>query len=118
MQYSIILLQYFVMIINNICFTFFPGLKQLPSQHTLNTPVDTPLPPNTPSQKLQQQFFPSSMSMDMDSHRNSTIIPNRHSRYGSSADINGFSTLGTTRSYRTANFNNFSTSCDPLKDLG
>merc|ERR1719350_464552 len=45
------------------------------------------------------------------------MIPNRHSRYGSSADINGFSTLGTNRSYRTANFNNFSTSCDPLKDL-
>ena len=57
MQYTI-LLHYFVKIINYICFTFFPGLKQLPSQHTLNTPVDTPLPPNTPSQKLQQQFFP------------------------------------------------------------
>ena len=92
-----------------------PGMR-LPSQHTLNTPVDTPLPPATPSQK----FFPDQMSLPNENHRNSTmIIQNRNSRYGSSVDFNNGTwnngTLGT-RSLRQSNY--ISTSCDPLKDLG
>ena len=83
------------------------------SQHTLNTPVDTPLPPATPTQK----FFPPGMTLPHGNelnHRNSAII-SRHSRYGSSVAIpDGFSTLGS-RSLRHSNM--FSPSCDPLKAL-
>jgi hypothetical protein len=89
-----------------------PG--RLVSQHTLSTPVDTPLPPATPTQK----FFPSNMAIHDGDHRNSTMIPasQRHSRYGSSVAIDGFSTLGS-RSLRHSN-NFFHSSCDPLKALG
>ena len=94
-----------------------PGMR-LPSQHTLNTPVDTPLPPATPSQKFfpSDMTFPNGMGGPDINHRHSTLIPNRNSRYASHSDVNGFSTLGTNRSLRLSNFP--SSSCDPLKDLG
>ena len=90
-----------------------PG--RMPSQHTLNTPVDTPLP-STPTQK----FFPPNMPPPSyhDSLRHSTVgrQHTRQSRYSSATGINdGFSTMGS-RSLRNSNF--FSTSCDPLKLLG
>merc|ERR1719384_413875 len=67
---------------------------KMASQHTLNTPVDTPLPPATPTQKF---VFPSHGLTLPGDHRNSTMIhSNRHSRYGSNAAITeGFSTLGS-----------------------
>ena len=94
-----------------------PGMR-LPSQHTLNTPVDTPLPPATPSQKFfpSDMTFPNGMGGPDINHRHSTLIPNRNSRHASHSDVNGFSTLGTNRSLRLSNFP--SSSCDPLKDLG
>ena len=90
---------------------FNPG-GRMSSQHTLNTPVETPLPPATPTQK----FFPPGMTLPSElSHRNSAVF-NRHSKYGSSVAIpDGFSTLGS-RSLRHSNM--FSPSCDPLKALG
>ena len=88
---------------------YFNPNGQMSSQHTLSTPVETPLPP-TPTQK----FFPPGMTLpsDMMSHRSSQIINStRHSRYGSNAAIpDGFSTLGSRRPIS----NRFSTSGEPL----
>lgn len=90
---------------------FNPG-GRMSSQQTLHTPVETPLPPPTPTQK----FFPPGMTLPSESHRNSAYLSHRHSRFGSSAAIpDGFSTLGS-RSLRHSNM--FSPSCDPLKALG
>ena len=89
---------------------------RIPSQHTLNTPVDTPQP-STPTQK----FFPPNMPPPTynDTMRTSHMIgapqSHRQSRYCSTIGINdGFSTLGS-RSLRHTNFSN---SCDPLKHNG
>ena len=95
------------------------------SQHTLNTPVDTPLAPSTPTQKFTFQLpnvvgppaYPGGPRGQYPSNRHST-------RYNSAHTINeGFSTMGGggpgggSRSLqRHSNF--FSTSCDPLKLLG
>ena len=89
---------------------------KMASQHTLNTPVDTPLPPPTPTQKF---FFPGGFTLpgDQASHRNSTMIhSNRQSRYGSSVQIteNGFSTLGS----RGLRHSTMYSSENPLKALG
>ena len=73
---------------------YFNPNGRMSSQHTLNTPVDTPVPPATPSQK----FFPPGMTLPSDmSHRNSQILNgnSRHSRYGSQQIPEGFSTLGS-----------------------
>ena len=117
-----------------------PG--RIPSNHTLNTPVDTPCLPSTPTQKffphsmpppsyhdsmvhinngiqqnLHQNGLPISMNAMQPHTSQSTSLYNRHSRYGgSSTGINdGFSTLGTRSLRHPSNF--FSTSCDPLKLL-
>ena len=109
-----------------------PG--RMPSQHTLNTPVDTPLAPSTPTQKFTfpppggSQQAPPSYHTAVNGGgstvgRGGVGYPpsNRHStRYNSSHAINeGFSTMGPMGSrslQRHSNF--FSTSCDPLKLLG
>ena len=116
-----------------------PG--RIPSNNTLNTPVDTPCLPSTPTQKffphnmpppsyhdsmvhinngiqqqnLNQNGLPSNMNTMQPNTQQSTNLYNRHSRYGGSTiGINdGFSTLGN-RSLRNTFF---STSCDPLKLL-
>merc|ERR1719210_3078144 len=116
-----------------------PG--RIPSNHTLNTPVDTPCLPSTPTQKffphnmpppsyhdsmvhinngipqqnLNQNGLPVSMNTMQPNHHQPATLYNRHSRYGgSTTGINdGFSTLGN-RSLRNTFF---STSCDPLKLL-
>ena len=116
-----------------------PG--RIPSNHTLNTPVDTPCLPSTPTQKffphnmpppsyhdsmvhinngipqqnLNQNGLPVSMNTMQPNHHQPATLHNRHSRYGgSTTGINdGFSTLGN-RSLRNTFF---STSCDPLKLL-
>jgi len=87
---------------------------RIPSQHTLNTPVDTPQP-STPTQK----FFPPNVPPPSynDTIRTSTMHggPHRQSRYSSTIGINdGFSTLGS----KTIRASNFSSSCDPLKYSG
>ena len=76
---------------------------KMASQHTLNTPVDTPLPPATPTQKFQFPGF--TLPGDQISHRNSTMIhSNRQSRYGSSAALTqGFSTLDS-RAFRHSTY--------------
>ena len=118
-----------------------PGRIQ--SNQTLNTPVDTPCLPSTPTQKffpqnmpppsyhdsmfhlnnglqqnVNQNGLPMSMNTMQPQNAQSTSLYNRHSRYGgSTTGINdGFSTLGT-RSLRPISTNFFSTSCDPLKLL-
>ena len=101
-----------------------PG--RMPSQHTLNTPVDTPLAPSTPTQKFTFQLpavgggGPPAYQMGGGGNRMGQYpASNRHStRYNSAHTINeGFSTMGGSRSLqRHSNF--FSTSCDPLKLLG
>ncbi len=100
-----------------------PG--RIPSSHTLNTPVDTPIQPSTPTQK----FFPPTMPPPSyhDTLRHSTHVVDGgqqmrgvgpgSSRYGSHMTVNeGFNTLGT-RSLRYSS-NILSASCDPLKLLG
>jgi L1 cell adhesion molecule len=90
---------------------------RIPSQHTLNTPVDTPQP-STPTQK----FFPPNMPPPSyndtlrTSHNMMTGPPShRQSRYCSTIGINdGFSTMGS----RNMRHSNFSNSCDPLKYNG
>ncbi len=89
--------------------------NKMASQNTLSTPVDTPLPPATPTQK----FFPSTLALHNGgghlSNRNSTILPSqsRHSRYASSITVNqpGFSTMGSKSLNRHSTF---SASVDPL----
>ena len=87
-----------------------PG--QMQSSHTLNTPVDTPLQPSTPTQKFSFNMPPSYT----DTMRNSSY----HGRqgYGSQFAVNnaGTNTLGS-RSLRYGS-NILSASCDPLKFLG
>ncbi len=95
-----------------------PG--RMPSSHTLNTPVDTPILPSTPTQK----FFPPNMpppsyqdTLRHSTHQNGGAHVNRGSRYGSHMTVNeGFNTLGS-RSLRYSS-NILSASCDPLKFLG
>jgi len=87
------------------------------SAHTLNTPVDTPLQPSTPTQK----FFPPGMpppsyqdALTRQQQQHHSRPPQRNSRYGSHMTVNeGFGTLGT-RSLRYSS-NILSASCDPLK---
>ena len=118
-----------------------PG--RIPSNQTLNTPVDTPCLPSTPTQKffphnmpppsyhdsmvhinngiqpqhLNQNGLPVSVSTMQPQNTQTASLYNRHSRYGGSTTgiNNGFSTLGTRSLRHTSNF--FSTSCDPLKLL-
>ena len=96
---------------------YFNPTGRMSSQHTLNTPVDTPLPHDTPSQK----FFPPGMTLPSDmSHRNSQNFNgnSRHSRFGSQqiptqipTGTDGFSTLGSRSRHSTM----FSVpSCNPL----
>ena len=120
-----------------------PG--RIPSNHTLNTPVDTPCLPSTPTQKffphnmppppsyhdsmvhinngiqqqsLHQNGFPGSVNTMQPPQTAQSLYNNRHSRYGGSTtgiNVDGFSTLGTRSLRHTSNF--FSNSCDPLKLL-
>ncbi|XP_059088184.1 epidermal growth factor receptor-like isoform X2 [Tigriopus californicus] len=92
-----------------------PG--RMPSQHTLHTPVDTPLP-TTPTQKFFPPNFPPPSYHD--SLRG--VSGNRPTRYGSHHTVHegpgasgGFNTLGTRSLRYGSNF--FSASCDPLKLL-
>ena len=88
---------------------------KMASQNTLHTPVDTPLPPPTPTQKFFSDGF--TLPGHQASHRNSTMIhSNRQSRYGSSVQItdNGFSTLGS----RGLRHSTMYSSENPLKALG
>ena len=91
-----------------------------PSSHTLNTPVDTPLQPSTPT----QQFFPPNMPPPpyMDSMRHHV---GGRQRYGSHSAVNSstaasavhFNTMGP-RGYKYNANKMLSASCDPLKLLG
>ena len=77
---------------------YFNPNGRMSSQHTLNTPVETPLPPNTPTQK----FFPPGMTFPSDPNNRHSAYISRQSRYGSNAAISvpdGFSTMGS-RSHR------------------
>ncbi len=103
------------------------GVGRATSSHTLNTPVDTPLQPETPTQK----FFPPSMQLPpsyQDTFRAAAVAAaattsRRGSRYGSHVAVSeGFNTLGSKslRSHHggTTTGNFLSASCDPLKSLG
>ena len=95
---------------------FNPQNGRMSSQHTLNTPVDTPIPHDTPTQK----FFPPGMTLPADmSHRNSQNFSgnNRHSRFGSQQipTTDGFSTLGSRSRHGSTMFPLSAVpSCNPL----
>ena len=89
--------------------------NRIPSSHTLNTPVDTPLQPSTPTQK----FFPSSMVLPPP-YPGGTLrnaVSHRGSRFGSQNTVNDpFNTLGGRSLHYGSNI--LSTSCDRLKHSG